>query len=72
MENVDPQPMDLVEPTKPPAPPAAQPETAVAPESAKAPEHAKAEEPAKVENVEINYTAKEKRMSMTRRRIAVR
>ena len=33
---------------------------------------AKAEEPAKVENVEINYTAKEKRMSMTRRRIAVR
>ena len=47
MENVDPQPMDLVEPTKPPAPPAAQPETAVAPESAKAPEPAKAEEPAK-------------------------
>ena len=46
MENVDPQPMDLVEPTKPPAPPAAQPETA-APESAKAPEPAKAEEPAK-------------------------
>ena len=46
MENVDPQPMDLVEATKPPAPPAAQPETA-APESAKAPEPAKAEEPAK-------------------------
>ena len=49
MENVDPQPMDLVEPTKPPAPPAAQPETA-APESAKAPEAAKEpEEPAKTE-----------------------
>ena len=49
MENVDPQPMDVVEPTKPTAPPAAA-ETAAAPESAKEPEaepakEAPAEEP---------------------------
>ena len=51
MENVDPQPMDVVEPTKPPpAPPA---ETAAAPESAEAPKEPEAakepEAPAKAE-----------------------